>query len=120
MRSPSAKSTSRTRSTAGAKSPYPSLGRPENLQAMVSEAGAVLLECDPVPGATIYLWKIQIPGRAGRASRSLQTKKPFTWINALQPEPAVEVTIQARSAKGVSSPSEPLLIRFPMRTSRTS
>jgi hypothetical protein len=93
---------------------HPHLDKPANVEAMVNEAGAIVIECDAVPSATGYVWSMRVPTEPNAHYRVVaRSKKPFAWINAPYQEPTVEIVVQAQNRHGEGAPSDRLQITFP-------
>jgi hypothetical protein len=93
---------------------HPHLDKPANVEAMVNEAGAIVIECDAVPKATGYIWSMRVPADPEARYRVVaRSKKPFTWINAPYEEHTVEIVVQAQNRDGEGAPSDRLQITFP-------
>jgi hypothetical protein len=84
-------------------------GRPQNLRATINESGAVIVECDPVPLAHRYRWRMRMVGVDLDYQLAARSVNPIAAIRSIQPGHTVEIIVQAVTDNLQGTPSEPLL-----------
>ena len=81
-------------------------GEPLNFTAEVMSDFTIMAECDPVPRATRYRWRMKVEGVETEFSLAASTVAPLAIIASIEPGQTVELYVQAVNGNAQGVPSE--------------
>jgi hypothetical protein len=87
---------------------------PENVTAMLTEDGAIIVQCDPAALATRYRGRMLIVGVETKYQLVFSGPEPMGRIPGVQPGVTVQIIMQAVNGSSQSMPSEPVLFTMPL------
>jgi len=88
-------------------------GRPVNLSAHGDETGAIVVQCEAVPLATRYRWRMLLVGVETEYKLAVSTTEPLGTIAGVLPGQTVEIVVQAVNGTKQGVASEPIVFTLP-------
>ena len=88
-------------------------GKPLNVAAHTDDTGAIVVQCDPVPLATRYRWRMLIVGQQEKYALAASSAAPLGTIADVLPGQLVQIIVQAVNGTQQGVASEPLKFRMP-------
>ena len=92
-------------------------GQPLNVTAHADDTGAMVVQCDAVPLATRYRWRMLVVDVDKDYALAASTTEPMANISGVEPGKLVKLIVQAVNGKQQGVASEPLLFRIPQAQS---
>ena len=89
-------------------------GQPVNVQAHLDETGAVVVQCNAVPLASRYRWRMLRVGVETPYSLVARSVDPIGTINSVLPGQTVEIVVQAVNGNLQGIASEPIRFTMPV------
>ncbi len=88
-------------------------GQPVNLSAQGDESGAIVVQCDAVPLATRYRWRMLLVGVESEFKLAVSTTAPLGVIAGVLPGQTVEIVVQAVNGNKQGVASAPVIFTVP-------
>ena len=88
-------------------------GQPVNLTAHTDDTGAIVVQCDAVPLATRYRWRMMRVGVEKDYQLAASSPVPIGTIAGVEPGQLVQIIVQAVNGSQQGVASEPLNFRMP-------
>ena len=95
-------------------------GQPVNVSAHPDETGAIIVQCDAVPLATRYRWRVQVVDVDKDYQLAASTTGPLGSITEIDPGRLVRIIVQAVNGSLQGVASEPLEYRIPPAATKTT
>lgn len=89
-------------------------GQPVNLAAHLDATGAVVAQCDAVPLATRYRFRMRLAGVQPDYALAFSSKEPMGAITGVLPGQTAEIIVQAVNGNLQGVASEPILFTVPL------
>lgn len=88
-------------------------GQPVNVSAHTDETGAIVVQCEAVPLAKRYRWRMLLVGVETEYKLALSTTEPMGAISGVVPGQPVEIIVQAVNGDKQGVASEPIVFTLP-------
>jgi hypothetical protein len=88
-------------------------GKPQNLVLTTDDKGAVVAQCDAVPLATRYRWRMRPVGQQTDYELVARSTEPVAVIRDLEAGQSIEVLVQAVNGTQQGVASEPVVMTLP-------
>ena len=88
-------------------------GKPLNLTALSDETGAIVVQCDAVPLAARYRWRMLIVGVQTEYQLAASTTEPLASISDVKAGQTVQIIVQAVNGNSQGVASEPVDFTLP-------
>lgn len=85
-------------------------GKPVNVAAEVMPDFTIMVQCDPVPLATRYRWRMKVVGVDTEFGLGASTSAPLAVISSVDPGQTVELYVQAVNGSAQGVPSETVTV----------
>ena len=89
-------------------------GKPQGLTATVDETGAILVQCDAVPLATRYRWRMLLVGVQTQYQLAARSTDPMATIKDVLPGQTVQIIVQAVNGALQGVASDPVVLTVPL------
>ena len=89
-------------------------GQPVNLSAQGDEVGAIVVQCEAVPLATRYRWRMLLVGVETEYKLAVSTTEPVGVIAGVLPGQTVEIVVQAVNGNKQGVESAPVVFTVPV------
>ena len=89
-------------------------GQPENVTAHMDGIGNIIVQCDPVPLATRYRWRMLIIGVETDYRLVAKSTEPLGIIQGVQPGQRVQIIVQAVNEGQQGVASDPIVFNVPI------
>lgn len=93
-------------------------GQPVNVSAQGDEAGAIVVQCEAVPLATRYRWRMLLVGVETEYKLAVSTTEPVGVIAGVLPGQTVEIVVQAVNGNKQGVASAPVVFTVPAAAKR--
>lgn len=90
-------------------------GQPVNLSAHLDDTGAIVVQCDPVPLATRYRWRMLLVGLQTDYQLAASVTEPMASIAGVAPGQTVQIIVQAVNGTLQGVASDPLVFPMPVQ-----
>ncbi len=88
-------------------------GKPVNLAAHSDDTGAVVVQCDAVPLAARYRWRMLVVGVQTEYQLAASSTEPLASIGDVKAGQTVQIIVQAVNGNSQGVASEPILFTLP-------
>ena len=89
-------------------------GKPQGLTATVDERGAILVQCEAVPLAKRYRWRMLLMGVQTQYQLAAKSTEPVATISDVLPGQTVQLIVQAVNGALQSVASDPVVLTLPL------
>ena len=89
-------------------------GKPQGLTATVDETGAIPVQCDAVPLAARYRWRMLLVGVEARYQLAASSTDPMATIKDVLPGQTVQLIVQAVNGSLQGVASDPVVLTVPL------
>ena len=91
-------------------------GQPVNVAAHTDDTGAILVQCDAVPLALRYRWRMLVAGVQTEYQLAASTTEPLASIGGVSAGQTVQLVVQAVNGSSQGVASEPVVFTLPPAT----